>query len=421
MKALNNYQCKGQISMFDWLSQDTQFMKTYPEHSVPTVEKISDVSLKKPVKLQTKTPMFLDLRRGKDGLMPDVSWVTDIQLLGESMMQGGMEYHKEEKDYVFSLIMGGVQHQRYYLNLSEKPMIPKPSKLSQILENNPNPKYNLSAKACQGILNRAKKRGKVLPELLRIVLEKQAGGGIRTFDVRISSEGTKNQRAHCYETDRSRALDTGGENPDSNHGGIAVIEHWTIDKKMGNTYVHCEEANTLGARDFKQPQATVVENRGQQLTSDNVVGCDQYNQTTTGDVSKTLNSVKSDSDHVPCVCYGISAYDSNSMKSSNPHSGIYEADTSRTLDLNGGSPACNQGGMAIVENVAYGLDRASFNQGKNAKFGFSVDEELAPPLIAKGPGGGISQTVGALCARDYKGVGNQYVDEGKCIIQQING
>lgn len=34
--------------------------------------------------------------------------------------------------------------------------------------------------------------------------------------------------------------------------------------------------------------------------------------------------------------------------SDNPHSGIYEADTARTLDLNGGSPACNQGGMAIV-------------------------------------------------------------------------
>ena len=44
------------------------------------------------------------------------------------------------------------------------------------------------------------------------------------------------------------------------------------------------------------------------------------------------------------VCYGISSYDSNAMKSPNPHSGIYEADTSRTLDLNGGNPACNQGG-----------------------------------------------------------------------------
>ncbi len=42
--------------------------------------------------------------------------------------------------------------------------------------------------------------------------------------------------------------------------------------------------------------------------------------------------------------FGISAYESNAMKSPNPLSGVYEADTSRTLDLNGGSPACNQGG-----------------------------------------------------------------------------
>ena len=43
-------------------------------------------------------------------------------------------------------------------------------------------------------------------------------------------------------------------------------------------------------------------------------------------------------------CFGISSYDSNAFKSPNPYSGIYEAQTSRTLDLNGGSPACNQGG-----------------------------------------------------------------------------
>ncbi len=46
--------------------------------------------------------------------------------------------------------------------------------------------------------------------------------------------------------------------------------------------------------------------------------------------------------------YGIGSYDSNGMKSPNPPSGIYEADTTRTLDLNGGSPACNQGGIAVV-------------------------------------------------------------------------
>ena len=48
--------------------------------------------------------------------------------------------------------------------------------------------------------------------------------------------------------------------------------------------------------------------------------------------------------------YGICSFDSNAMKSDNPESGIYEADSARTLDLNGGNPACNQGGMAIVQS-----------------------------------------------------------------------
>ena len=54
-----------------------------------------------------------------------------------------------------------------------------------------------------------------------------------------------------------------------------------------------------------------------------------------------------DSSGATSKVFGISAYNSNCMKSFNPHSGIYEADTSRTLDLNGGSPACNQGGWQL--------------------------------------------------------------------------
>ena len=48
---------------------------------------------------------------------------------------------------------------------------------------------------------------------------------------------------------------------------------------------------------------------------------------------------------VHAVCYRIGSYYSNSMKSSNPHSGIYKTETSNTLDnMNCGYPACNQGG-----------------------------------------------------------------------------
>lgn len=64
-----------------------------------------------------------------------------------------------------------------------------------------------------------------------------------------------------------------------------------------------------------------------------------------GGVMYTLNAVE-----VHCVAYGIGSFHSNAWKSDNPHSGIYEAETSRTLDaINCGYPGCNQGGMVVVE------------------------------------------------------------------------
>ena len=66
--------------------------------------------------------------------------------------------------------------------------------------------------------------------------------------------------------------------------------------------------------------------------------------------------------------------------------------------------------------ISYALDRASFNQGQNALYDFSIEEEIAQTIVSRGPGGGDT-IVGSLCARDFKGVGNQYVNEGKCIVQ----
>lgn len=47
--------------------------------------------------------------------------------------------------------------------------------------------------------------------------------------------------------------------------------------------------------------------------------------------------------------FGISSMDSNGMKGDNPKVGFYEADTSKTLDLTGGNPACNQGGWQSLQ------------------------------------------------------------------------
>lgn len=63
----------------------------------------------------------------------------------------------------------------------------------------------------------------------------------------------------------------------------------------------------------------------------------------------TLRANAGDNQASVVICYGISSFCSNAMLSGNPTSGIYETNTSKTLDLNGGNPGCNQGGIAVVE------------------------------------------------------------------------
>lgn len=62
------------------------------------------------------------------------------------------------------------------LNIGEKPRIKNQTKLSNVLETAADEKYNLSKKACEGILRRAANRGKELPEILKQALENQIGG-----------------------------------------------------------------------------------------------------------------------------------------------------------------------------------------------------------------------------------------------------
>ena len=59
-------------------------------------------------------------------------------------------------------------------NTGESPNAAAVSRLSQILEVTPQEKYSLSATACQGILRRAERRGKDLPETLKAVLLMQS-------------------------------------------------------------------------------------------------------------------------------------------------------------------------------------------------------------------------------------------------------
>ena len=117
---------------------------------------------------------------------------------------------------------------------------------------------------------------------------------IKNYDVRLTSEGTKNARSNVYETEIARTIDTGGISPDSNQGGVAVV---------------AVQGSMIGRKDENGPQGSGVNE----------------------DVSFTLNAT---------------------------------------------DKHC----------VAYGIDRAAFNQGQNALYNIAVEEEIEPTIVAKGPG-----------------------------------
>ena len=166
------------------------------------------------------------------------------------------------------------------------------------------------------------------------------------------------------------------------------------------------------------------------------------------DLSATLGTNNDQTLFQP-MAFGVCAKNSNSMKSDNPKSGFYEAETSRTLDANGGNPTCNQGGIAVLEGngsrpshkgdgykesdvmytlnateqhavafadvhatlsandgpkgpssqmmknpeenfvgePSYGIGRPAMNQGYNASFSFQIEEEVEPTLVAAGASG----------------------------------
>ena len=119
--------------------------KMCPARTPRTKARTSAPSLKKQRESRTVTPMFLNLQTG-NGQMPGASWEMDGLSLGEYTTR----------------------------SFGESPSVAAASRLSQILEDNPHPKYFLSAKACQGILRRAERRGKELPEMLKAALEMQS-------------------------------------------------------------------------------------------------------------------------------------------------------------------------------------------------------------------------------------------------------
>lgn len=186
-----------------------------------------------------------------------------------------------------------------------------------------------------------------------------------------------------------------------------------------------------------------------------VVGVDVYNQSLTGDKSKTLNSAATDSDHVPSIVYSVENHPADSRVNLD-ESGTVQTLTSRMGTGGGNVPMVmepvpihdqatrftgkhgdksdGKGNGLGVGNpgdpmntltggdrhaVVYALDRASFNQGENAKYDFEItDSGVNSTIVAKGPSavaygigngqanqGVLEEKVGALnCMHDQQAV-----------------
>lgn len=139
-----------------------------------------------------------------------------------------------------------------------------------------------------------------------------------------------------------------------------------------------------------------------------------------------------DKNHFNCVieAYGICSKESNAMKSDNPHSGVYKADTSRTIDGNGGNPGCNQGGIAVVES--YAIQGSMIGRDdKNGPQGDGINEDVSFTLNTVDRHAVYAMTTGSftqvtedqsptLMARDFKdpnavcyGIGRDTFNQGK--------
>lgn len=150
--------------------------KMCQELSAATKGKTSRKSSKRSSASQNRKPPILKClkRDGTPGGATTMRWEDDGAWLGECMTR----------------------------NTGESPNAAAVSRLSQILEVTPQEKYSLSAKACQGILRRAERRGKDLPELLKTVLlmQSESGGGC--------DGGGKGA---LVQTDKSGTLGTGND------------------------------------------------------------------------------------------------------------------------------------------------------------------------------------------------------------------
>lgn len=240
---------------------------------------------------------------------------------------------------------------------------------------------------------------------------------VKSFDVRLTSEGTRNARNNVYETDTSRTIDTGGNSPDSNQGGVAVVAYGICSKDSNSMksvnpnsgFYKADTSRTLdgngGNPSCNQGGIAVIEGNG------------------------TRPSHKGDGYKESDIMYTLNATEQHA---------VAFADVHATLSANDGPKGPSSQMMKTPEEnfvgePAYGIGRPAMNQGYNAKFSFQIEEEVEPTIVAAGASGvahpvyctskasfhtiAEDNLAGTLVASDYKDP--PIVNEPKYIVRRL--
>ena len=189
---------------------------------------------------------------------------------------------------------------------------------------------------------------------------------------------SKNPKSGCRKVECAPTLTTVDSAPVKHQGGTAVVAFLPGNSKKARSIAADEEVSPTLMR-------TQGESGNKVAVAAECVGVFDMEagksgaRTDTSGVSPTILALHGTDPHAVCIGFNCEA-------------GTHDQ-----------TPKDNLGETLAVSHkcgVAIGLDRASFNQGRNAKFGFSVEEECALTVVSKGPGAvsfepGIAKREGA--------------------------
>lgn len=307
----------GQVT---WLDLGISCGKTWSEPLAETKEKTSQPCWKKLRVSQNQDFLYLDCRESGNGQKQEPSTVMGGLSLGElTTLRTG---EKPSETAVQEMLSVWGPHS-----------VAEESRLSQILEVNPLPKYNLTAKACLGILRRAEQRGKDLPERLKAVLIRQSQG---------ASPQERTEAPAPTEAPTSYAVRIRGG---CDGGGKGAL-------------VQTEKSGTLGTGNDQ----TIFCLQGNGIDRADTAGCNGKGWRE--DACYTLNTIDR-----PAVCAEVVCMTP------------WDAQSQRVYDGNGVSPT-----LSSSENS--GLNReavlcAGFKAGQGAQAGgIGYGEEVSPTLAA---------------------------------------